>query len=240
MTDELLIEKNGPIARLTLNRPDKANALNAALVEELLAAVDAAHRDGTRLLVLKGSGRHFCAGFDFGGFETAGVGDLLLRFVRLESLLQAIYHAPFATIALAHGRNFGAGVDLILACGTRAAVPEASFRMPGLKFGLQLGTRRLAARLGGDTARDLLATSRTFGADEALRTGFVQQIAAADAWPGVIEAAGRDAQQLSPAAAARLLAATVTDSRAVDMADLVASAADPGLKERILEYRKSS
>jgi enoyl-CoA hydratase len=238
MNKELLIDKNGAVTTLALNRPDKANALSAALVEALAEAVDAAHHDGTRLLVLKGSGRNFCAGFDFGGFEEASAGDLLLRFTRIETLLQAVYHAPFATLALVQGRNFGAGVDLALACGTRIAAPDAEFRMPGLKFGLQLGTRRLAARIGGNAARSLLATSKTFGAEEGLRIGFLQQIAAPPDWPGAIERATAEAQQLSPAAAARLHAATVSDSRAADLADLVRSAIEPGLKDRIREYRK--
>jgi enoyl-CoA hydratase/carnithine racemase len=238
MSSELLLVKNGGITTLTLNRPDKANALSAALVETLAAAVGAAHHDGTRLLVLQGNGRNFCAGFDFGGFEDSSEGDLLLRFARIEILLQSVYHAPFATLALAQGKNFGAGVDLALACGTRVAAPDTEFRMPGLKFGLQLGTRRLAARIGGDTARALLTASKTFGAEEALRIGFLHEIAAPQAWPGLIERAAAEAQQLSPAAAARLHAATVTDSRAADLSDLVRSAIEPGLKERIREYRK--
>ncbi len=238
MKDELLIEKTGPVTTLTLNRPQKANALGAALVDALTAAVAAAHDDGTRLLVLKGNGRNFCAGFDFGGFDEASEGELLLRFARIEILLQAVYHAPFATMALAQGKNFGAGVDLVLACGTRIAAPEAQFRMPGLKFGLQLGTRRLAARIGGDAARALLATSKAFAAEEGLRIGFLHEIAAPEAWPPLIARIAAEAQQLSPAAAARLNAATVADSRAKDLADLVRSALEPGLKERIREYRK--
>ena len=238
MSDQLLIEKTGPVSTLTLNRPDKANALDAGLVDALAAAVETAQHDGTRLLVLKGNGRNFCAGFDFGGCEGASEGDLLLRFARIELLLQAVYHAPFATLALAQGRNFGAGVDLVLACGSRIAAPDAQFRMPGLKFGLQLGTRRLAARLGGDAARALLATSRTFGADEALSLGFLHELAAPPAWPALVERAAAAAQQLSPAADARLYAATVSDTRAADLADLVRSAIEPGLKERIDEYRK--
>ena len=238
MSDQLLIEKTAVVTTLTLNRPAKANALDSALVETLTAAVSTAHHDGTRLLVLTGKGRNFCAGFDFGGFEEASAGDLLLRFVRIEILLQALYHAPFATLALAQGKNFGAGVDLILACGSRIAAPDAEFRMPGLKFGLQLGTRRLAARVGGDTARALLATSKTFGAEAGLRVGFLHQIAAQSTWPALIEIAASEAQQLSPPAAARLFAASLVDTRAVDLSDLVRSASEPGLKERIREYRK--
>ncbi|MBE0624279.1 MAG: enoyl-CoA hydratase/isomerase family protein [Burkholderiales bacterium] len=238
MSDQLLIEKTAAVTVLALNRPEKANALDAVLVDALLAAVDAAQHDGTRLLVIKGEGRNFCAGFDFGGFEDASAGDLLLRFVRIESLLQSLYHAPYATLALAHGKNFGAGVDLVLACGSRVAAPAAQFRMPGLKFGLQLGTRRLAARIGGDRARMLLASSKTFGADEGLRSGFLHEIAAPETWPALVVDAAAEAQQLSPAAAARMHAATVIDTRAADLADLVRSASEPGLKERIREYRE--
>jgi len=238
MNSELLIERSGTVTALTLNRPDKANALNAPLVDALTAAAEAAHHNGTRLLILKGAGRNFCAGFDFGGYENSSEGDLLLRFARIEMLLQSLFHAPFATLALAQGKNFGAGVDLVLACGGRIVAPDAQFRMPGLKFGLQLGTRRLAARIGGDAARALLAASKTFDADEGLRIGFLDRIAAQDAWPACIERAATEAQQLSPAAAARLHAATVIDTRATDLADLVRSASEPGLKERISEYRK--
>ena len=174
---ELLVDRDGPVRRLTLNRPAKANALNADLVEALLAEVEAARTDGTRLLVLQGDGRNFCAGFDLTGYEEASEGDLLLRFVRIEQLLQAVYHAPFATLALAHGRNLGAGADLFLACDTRVASPEATFRMPGLRFGLQLGTRRLARRIGGDGARRILAESRIVGAEEALALGFAHRLA---------------------------------------------------------------
>ena len=110
--------------------------------------------------------------------------------------------------------------------------------MPGLKFGLQLGTRRLSTRVGGDAARGLLAGSKTFGAVEALDIGFLRQVAPAEAWPGLVLRAADEAQQLSIIAAAKLQAATVTDTRAEDLADLVRSAADPGLKERIREYRK--
>src|SRR5512140_903949 len=182
MNQELLIEKKAAVTTLTLNRPDKANALDAGLVDALAAAVAAAQHDGTRLLVLQGNGRNFCAGFDFGGYETASEGDLLQRFARIELLLQAVYHAPYATLALAQGKNFGAGVDLILACGNRVAAPDTQFRLPGLKFGLQLGTRRLAARIGGDAARALLAASKTFDAAEALRLGFLHEIADPQSW----------------------------------------------------------
>ncbi|MCX7135091.1 MAG: enoyl-CoA hydratase/isomerase family protein [Proteobacteria bacterium] len=171
MDNELLRSHDGHVTRLTLNRPTKANALSASLVEALINAVEYAGTDGTRLLILDGNGNHFCAGFDFTGYAEASEGDLVLRFVRIEHLLQRIYHAPYATLALAHGKIFGAGADIVCACSSRVAAPGTTFRMPGLRFGLVLGTRRLAHRIGADAARDVLATSRTFDAAAALKLG---------------------------------------------------------------------
>ncbi|MGH8617929.1 MAG: enoyl-CoA hydratase/isomerase family protein [Burkholderiales bacterium] len=237
MADELLTGRDGNVTRLTLNRPDKANALSTALVEALLAAVDAAHADGTRLLVIDGAGKHFCAGFDFAGCEEASEGDLVLRFIRIETLLQRVHHAPFATLALAHGRVFGAGADLVGVCGRRAAAPGTTFRMPGLQFGLVLGTRRLAACVGTAAARAWLETSATFDAGAALRAGFLTGIAAQEDWPETVAEAAAAAGTLSPAASTQLYAQTRADTREADMATLVASAAAPGLKDRIRRYR---
>ena len=144
-TDGLRVERRGALHLLTLARPDKMNALSAGLVEALIAAVDQAQAEQARAIVFQGEGRNFSAGFDFGDWESHSEGDLLLRFVRIEMLLQRVAATPCLTVALAHGRNFGAGVDLFGACKWRLATPDASFRMPGLKFGLVLGTRRFAA-----------------------------------------------------------------------------------------------
>ena len=100
MSDELLRQHDKHVTRLTLNRPQKANALSASLVEALLDAIDYAATDGTRLLILEGTGAHFCAGFDFSEMQARSEGDLALRFVRIETLLQALYHAPYETLAL--------------------------------------------------------------------------------------------------------------------------------------------
>lgn len=232
----LHVERVGTTLHLTLARPDKMNALSAELVEALLREVTEAYRDGTRLAVLSGEGKNFSAGFDMAGFESQSEGDLVLRFVRIEQLLQAVRHAPFATLALAHGKNFGAGADLVCACGRRVASAEASFRMPGLRFGLVLGTRMLADRVGGQRARQVLETSQTFNAAEALDWGFLTDVAPRDGWDAFTEKAVASAATLAPEAAARLYRATTADRRDADLADLVRSAAEPGLKMRIAEY----
>src|SRR5688572_5565386 len=108
--------------------------------------------------------------------------------------------------------------------------------MPGLRFGLVLGTRRFALQVGGDTARDILAESKTFGADEGLRIGVLTQVAGIPEWPEVIARAAEAAAALPPDAHARLVAATRVDTRDADLAELVRSAAAPGLKMRIAEY----
>jgi len=221
---------------LTLDRAEKMNALSAPLVEGLLAQVEGAAQRGVRLMVLRGAGKNFSAGFDMKGYEEQSEGDLLLRFVRIEQLLQALRHAPFDTMALAHGRNFGAGVDLVSACARRVVAPEATFRMPGLRFGLVLGSRLFASRVGGERARQVLQVSRTFNAAEALEWGFATEVASREHWAPVLEKARSAAVALPPEAAARLFAVTASDHRDADLAELVRSAAQPGLKARIAAY----
>src|SRR5690606_210759 len=159
MTDTVLaIDKSPQVWTYTLNRPDKRNALSAELVEALIEGVDAAHAEQIPLLVFRGAGKNFSAGFDFTGYEAQSEGDLLLRMVRIETLLQRVAGSPSLTLALAHGRNFGAGVDLVAACKLRLCTPDASFRMPGLKFGLVLGTRRFRNMVGADNALSILGS----------------------------------------------------------------------------------
>ena len=236
--DELARKHEGHVTHLTLNRAQKANALSAALVEALIDAGEYACTDGTRLLILDGAGGPFCAGFDFTDCLSATDGDLALRFIRIETLLQTLYHAPYETLALAQGRSFGAGADLIATCGLRVATPDATFRMPGLRFGVVLGTRRFAARVGSDRARAILSASRSFDSAEALGCGFITQIAMESEWDSIVAEARLRCQRLSPAAAAALHRYTVTDTRTEDMAALARSVSVPGLKERIRLYRE--
>lgn len=223
--------------RITLNRPDKANALDEAMVTALLGALAAVRADGTRLLLLDAAGRHFCAGFDLGDLDECSDGDLLLRFVRIETALQTLYHLPFPTLALAKGRAMGAGADLFAACSQRIAAPGTQFRMPGLAFGILLGTRRLAARIGPEAARRIQNETLSFDAAEAQSLGFVTDLAQESDWPAMTDAAAASATTITPDATAALFGATVADTRAADMADLVATASRPGLKSRIQAYR---
>ena len=233
---EVVAERSGTTLTLTLDRPGKMNALSGAMVDTLLAQLREAGIDGTRLVVFRGKGKNFSAGFDFTGFEEQSEGDLLLRFTRVEQLLQAVYHAPFDTLVLAHGKNVGAGVDLVGVCAHRVASAEATFRMPGLRFGLVLGSRRFARQVGAERAQPILQEAKTFGAEEALRIGFLTAVSTQDQWEGAIAGAVAASNALPAATAARLFEVIRTDTRDADLAELVRSAAAPGIKDRIAAY----
>lgn len=240
MSVPLKIERTNGTWTFTLNRPEKRNALSAELVDALLAGVDEAHRGGVALLVFRGEGKNFSAGFDFGDFDTQSEGDLLLRFVRIESLLHKVARSPSLTVALVHGRNFGAGVDLIASCRQRVAVPDTTFRMPGLKFGLVLGSRRFADLIGPARAAAILQEARTFDAVEAQAIGFVDALVDAADWPATLDAVRKTSNTLDAETRASLYGALSTDHGDADLAALVRSAARPGLKERIRHYLAAS
>jgi enoyl-CoA hydratase/carnithine racemase len=236
VTSPLQTTREGGTVTFTLSRADKRNALSAELVERLIDGVQDAHANKARLLVFRGEGRNFSAGFDFGDVDTQSEGDLLLRFVRIEQLLQLVSGSPALTLGLAHGRNFGAGVDLFASCRRRVAAADASFRMPGLKFGLVLGTRRLGDIVGRERAAALQQETATFSAQDALGMGFIQQIAEPAEWGTLIAAAQATAEALSDDARAALYGALSHAQADTDLATLVRSAAQPGLKARIAAY----
>src|SRR6185312_1712692 len=230
------IQRDTACWTLTLDRGEKANALSAAMVEALIAGVEEAHGARVPVLAFEGRGRNLSAGFDFGDYESQTEGDLLLRLVRIESLLQSIARSPCLTVGFAHGRNFGAGVDLFAACRWRIAAPEATFRMPGLGFGLVLGTRRFAAIVGRDAAREVLESLATLDAARAKEIGLVRRLAPREEWPAILEAASATARTLTAESRAALHRALDPATHDADLADLVRSASAPGLKARVARY----
>jgi enoyl-CoA hydratase len=236
MSAPLYVDIQSDVWTFTLNRADKRNAFSAQLVDQLLAAVIRAHVEGARVLVFRGEGKNFSAGFDFDGFNQQSEGDLLLRFVRIEMLLQAVASSPCLTLALAHGKNFGAGVDLFSTCRHRVATNDATFRMPGLKFGLVLGTRRFGDMVGSAQAARVLETSMMFNTEQAVAMGFVQRVLPMEHWDEAIAEAQRTATALDDTSRAALYRALATDQADTDLATLVRSAAQPGLKERMGRY----
>ena len=225
------------VVTLLLRRPDKANALSSSLVEDLHGALDTALKHEPGLLVLRGEGRNFCAGFDFSGFEDLADAELAWRFVRIEQLLQRLCHAPCSTLALAQGACFGAGADLVVACSTRVATADARFRMPGWRFGLALGTRRLARVVGAGSALRLLEGAAVLDTATALELGLIHEICAADTWQLRIAKMRESAGMLAADARLRLTRILARDTRAEDMASLVESLTAGDLKVRIRRFR---
>ncbi|TCT02312.1 enoyl-CoA hydratase/isomerase family protein [Paralcaligenes ureilyticus] len=238
MNDELLINKDGPCWTLTLNRPNKMNALSASVVESLIAAVDAAPQQHAQILVIRGAGKTLSAGFDFTDVHAQSEGDIVLRFLRIEMLLQKVASSPCLTVGLAHGRIFGAGADLFAACRKRIATPDSSFRMPGLHFGVVLGTRRFAAIVGNDAASEILTSTRVFDAAEAKRLGFCHALSAMTSWDSIIQEATATAQCLPDSSRRTLFELTKANNNDSDLADLARSVAAPGLIARIQQFRE--
>lgn len=140
----------GDVWTVTLDRPHRANALSADLVEALHEVLDDAATERPDALVLRGNARHFAAGFDLGGLDDETDASLALRFLRIGVLLERLIAAPYRTIAVAEGTAVGAGADLVLACDHRLVDPAVTLRFPGAAFGVALGTVRraeLGARL---------------------------------------------------------------------------------------------
>lgn len=221
---------------LTMSRPVKRNALDGNLVECLHDALDAAAIADVRLLCLRGEGASFCAGFDLSNLDVESDGDLLLRFVRIEKLLNRLYTAPFVTLALAHGRVMGAGADLFVACERRFVVDDAQFSFPGAAFGLVLGTGRLMSRMGQDRALEILRSGREVREEEALASGLATGKVARGEIDALMVRESKAASRLDRETIAALHAVRATDGVA-DLAHLTNSASRPGLKDRIIAYR---
>lgn len=229
----LRIDWQGSVCRLVLDRPAQANALSAGLVDALDGALAGAATRGATLLTIEGAGRHFCAGFDLSSIAFETDDSLLARFTRIELMLQRLHRMPCPTVAFAHGRAMGAGADLFAACTHRLARAGSAFAFPGFSgFGLVLGTRRLAARVGEARALDWVGSGRLVDAAEALASGLGT---AANDEPDTLRAAcnalAASGTGLSPA-----LRHAVDGDDARDLAALVRSAAAPGLRDRVAAY----
>ncbi len=241
MSSPLAVSEHNSCVSLVLTRAERGNSLSTELVEAMHEALDGAVRNDVKLLVIEGEGRNFCTGFDLAGLEDMRDGDLLARFVRIEQLLARIWAAPFTTLAVAHGRTFGAGADLFAACSVRLALPEVSFSFPGAAFGLVLGTRRLARRIGEDAALAVVTGGEVIDAACAARLGLATRIVQREELNEVLGGIRQAAQRLDALtiAALRQAAGETAAERDRDLAALVRSAARPGLVDRIMSYRKS-
>lgn len=168
--------QDGAIRTLTMARPDARNAMSTALLSALLDGVGDAIADaGTRVLMVTGAAGHFSAGADVK--EELDHAGAVRRMDLFCEVYEAIGTSPKPTVAAVAGSCVGGGVEVAAACDIRVCDPSARFRFPGAALGFPVGAAKLVGLVGLGTAKDLVLTSRTFDAAEALRIGFVQDVA---------------------------------------------------------------
>lgn len=176
--------RDGAVARLTISRPERRNALNHTALDELHDGVRRAAADQVRVLVLTGDADQFCAGADLKELED-------LAFTRaLRAALDDLAALPFPTVAAISGACMGLGMQLALSCDLRLATPDARFAVPVAKLGLMVDhwtIQRLALLAGPSTARWMVLTARPVTAADAHRAGLVHEIVEpdGDSGPGV-------------------------------------------------------
>ena len=234
----VLSARRSGVGYLTLNRATKGNALSADVVQSLSDGIDDHLGHGARMLVFQGEGRHLCTGFDLSNLGEQSDADLLFRFVNIELLLQKIYSAPVITVAIGRGRVFGAGADLFAACHRRLALAGSAYSFPGAAFGIILGTRRLAERVGFDRAQKTLIDGLSLTDGDALKFGLANEIIAEDAVEAALAELSSAAVRLDEQTVASILGITTSRSDEEDLSKLVRSAARPGLAHRIATYRE--
>jgi enoyl-CoA hydratase len=177
----VLLQLEGPLARMTLNRPTVLNAMNPAWVQALEAAVDrVAAAPEVRVVLIRGAGRAFCAGLDLDmmGREgmPAGFYESQERAFRAIELVDAI------VIAALHGYCLGGGLQLAIACDIRVCSTECLLGLPAVQEGLFPGMApfRLPRLIGLGPARRLILSGETIEAEEALRLGLVDHLVPAE------------------------------------------------------------
>ena len=224
------------VVTITLNDPDRLNCFSAQLVDELHSALDTAQSDAATHLVFKAQGQGFSGGLDLSGLDNESDADLLLRLVRIEQLLQRVRHHSRPTMVLVHGACYGAAADLALACRVRIATPDARFLMPGMRFGIVLGTQRLRDTLGETTAYQLLDRVKPFSAQEGVATGFITALAEQKEWDAKVTENVDLLDQYTPEAYSTRMHVLTPDTRDSDMTALVNSVTAGSIKQRMMTY----
>jgi methylglutaconyl-CoA hydratase len=181
----LLYTEADRVATITLNRPEKRNAISYELIEDVTAALKQAAASESLVVILTGAGSSFCAGMDLDNLK-----QLLGRTPEqnlkdsetMAGLFRALYDFPKPTIAAVNGPAIAGGTGLATLCDFTLAVPEAKFGYTEVRIGFVPGivSSYLVAVVGEKRARDLLLTGRIFGAEEALRLGLVTEIVPPD------------------------------------------------------------
>ena len=208
MYSTLTLEFNGEIAKITLNRPDKRNAINSQMIAELQTVLDTIEKSHSRVVIVTGAGKAFSAGMDL---------DMLAAITkqspaenqedarRIAKLLRRLWSFPRPTISVVHGAAYAGGCGIATLCDFTLAAPEAKFGYTEVKIGFlpAIVSVFLTRQVGDKRSRDLLLTGRIIDAAEAKEFGMVTAVIPAEQLDERALALAKDLIDASPSSLTR-------------------------------------
>jgi len=173
------VEREGPVARIFLNRPEKANALNSAALRELASGLESlAPDESLRVVVLAGRGKTFCGGADTQELKSLNAATAGAFVEKIHNVCQAIRDLPVPVVARLHGAVIGAGLEIAAACDLRVAAEGTKFAMPEVRLGIPsvVEAALLPRLMGSGRAAWLVLTGEAIDARRALEWGLIEEI----------------------------------------------------------------
>jgi methylglutaconyl-CoA hydratase len=179
----LTLDYDGPVATITLNRPDKRNAISYELIGELLHTLDEIAQSAAQIVILTGAGKAFCSGMDLDNLRSItgrSEAESLSDSQMMAHMFRTLYEFPKVTIAAVNGAAIAGGCGLATLCDFTLASSEAKFGYTEVRIGFvpAIVSAFLLRQVGEKQARDLLLTGRIISADEAFRMGLVNEMVA--------------------------------------------------------------
>ncbi len=214
MYESLIVEQTGAVATIRLNRPEKHNALNAQLSHEIIDALDKAESDdAVNVIVLTGAGeKAFCAGADMAeAVDVSGPNPGPGYVGAPAEAVARVLRTQKPMIAAVNGYAYGGGALLAINCDIRIASENARFRFVGASYGLVVGAFQLPRIVGAPLAKDLIFTTRTIDAQEALRIGLVNHLVPLEELEATVT-------KMALAIAANSRAAVMSSKQVIDIA----------------------
>jgi len=200
----LALSHEGPLAFITLNRPEKRNAISYELIDDLLKALDEIEASPASILILTGAGKAFCSGMDLDNLRAITSRtheENLADSEKMAKMFRRLYEFPKVTIAAVNGPAIAGGCGLATLCDFTLASTEAKFGYTEVRIGFipAIVSAFLSRQLGEKMARDLLLTGRIIGADEAHRLGLANEVVSPEGLLTRTRELAQDLLQNSPA-----------------------------------------
>ena len=225
----IILERDGHVATIRLNRPDKHNAINAEMSAELIDCLDALEADGdVRVIVLTGAGdKAFCAGADMA--EAIGTAGDSRRDAAARAAIRLL-RTRKPTIAAVNGYAYGGGAVFAIHCDIRVCSENAKFRFVGATYGLVVGASQLPRIVGASIAKELIFTARVLESEEALRIGLANRVVPQGELAAIVA-------EVASAVAANSPTAVMASKEVIDLATSIAEAGKREM-EHNLELRQ--